>query len=138
MGLRWHARRHGISTRLLLGMALLVEVALVLHSLLRSHAGIGLRNGLRCGHAWAGAGHLGVGIVLGRLDIVSAVDAVLRTARGFRRIETCLGSGSVVETATAMDATYLDKVLAFCLCDERLELGGGEGVDETRFGDDEK
>ena len=32
----------------------------------------------------------------------------------------------------------LDEVLAFRLCDKRLELGCGEGVDETGFGDDEE
>jgi len=32
----------------------------------------------------------------------------------------------------------LDEVLAFRLGDEGLELGGGEGVDEACFGDDEE
>lgn len=31
--------------------------------------------------------------------------------------------------------TGLDQVLALGLCDERLELGGGEGVDKTSFRD---
>jgi len=34
--------------------------------------------------------------------------------------------------------SYLDQVLALGLCDERLQLGGGESVDETGFGHDEK
>jgi len=34
--------------------------------------------------------------------------------------------------------TYLDEVLAFRLGDERLELGGGEGVDEAGLGHDEE
>lgn len=33
---------------------------------------------------------------------------------------------------------YLDQVLAFRLCDERLKLGGGECIDETRFRDDQE
>ena len=32
---------------------------------------------------------------------------------------------------------YLNEVLALGLCDERLQLGRGEGVDQARFGDDE-
>jgi len=32
----------------------------------------------------------------------------------------------------------LDKILAFGLCDERLKLCGGEGVDETGLGYDEE
>ena len=32
----------------------------------------------------------------------------------------------------------LDEVLAFRLCHERLQLGCGEGVDETGFGHDEE
>ena len=32
----------------------------------------------------------------------------------------------------------LDKVLALGLGDEGLELGGGEGIDETCLGDDEE
>ena len=37
-----------------------------------------------------------------------------------------------------MYVTYLDEVLAFSLGHERLELGGGKGVDETSFGDDKE
>jgi len=33
---------------------------------------------------------------------------------------------------------YLDEVLSFWLRDERLELGCGEGVDETSLGDDKE
>ena len=31
--------------------------------------------------------------------------------------------------------TYLDQIFAFGFGDQRLKLGGGEGVDQTRFGD---
>lgn len=31
--------------------------------------------------------------------------------------------------------TYLDQIFAFSFGDQRLKLGGGEGVDQTRFGD---
>lgn len=34
--------------------------------------------------------------------------------------------------------SYLDQVLALGLGDQWLELRGGECVDETRFGDDQK
>jgi hypothetical protein len=36
------------------------------------------------------------------------------------------------------DAPYLDQILPLGLGHERLELGGGEGVDQTRLGDDEE
>ena len=36
------------------------------------------------------------------------------------------------------EKTYLNKVLAFRLCHQRLKLGSGKGVYETRFGDDEE
>lgn len=34
--------------------------------------------------------------------------------------------------------TNLDQIFALCLCNERLELGGGKGVDETRFGNNKQ
>jgi hypothetical protein len=37
-----------------------------------------------------------------------------------------------------LGGTYLDQVLALGLGDEWLQLGGGEGVDETGLGDDQK
>lgn len=33
---------------------------------------------------------------------------------------------------------YLDQVLAFGLCDERLQFGGGECVDEAGFRHDQE
>jgi hypothetical protein len=33
---------------------------------------------------------------------------------------------------------YLDQVLAFGLGDERLQLGGGEGIDQSGLGDDKE
>ena len=38
----------------------------------------------------------------------------------------------------AIADAYLDQVLALRLGDQRLELRGGKGVDETSFGDDKK
>lgn len=35
-------------------------------------------------------------------------------------------------------ATYLNQVLALSLGDERLQLGGGEGVDKAGLGDDQQ
>ena len=37
-----------------------------------------------------------------------------------------------------MTKTYLNEVFAFGFGDERLQLGGGKGVDEPCFGDDEE
>lgn len=36
------------------------------------------------------------------------------------------------------DGAHLNEVLAFWLGDQRLELRGGEGVDQTSLGDDEQ
>ena len=43
-----------------------------------------------------------------------------------------------VAAVTMRIGTYLNQVLAFRLGDERLELGGGEGIDQSRFGDHEQ
>lgn len=43
-----------------------------------------------------------------------------------------------VAALTMRSRTYLNQVLAFRLGDERLELGGGEGIDQSRFGDHEQ
>jgi hypothetical protein len=40
--------------------------------------------------------------------------------------------------AWVLNIVYLDEVLPFRLCDERLELGCGEGVDKSRLGDDKQ
>lgn len=37
-----------------------------------------------------------------------------------------------------MASTYLNEVLALGLGDERLQLGGGEGIDETRLRDNQQ
>jgi hypothetical protein len=47
-------------------------------------------------------------------------------------------SGAVRKLAMRSIEAGLDEVLAFRLGDERLELGGGEGVDQTSLGDDEE
>ena len=38
----------------------------------------------------------------------------------------------------SVDGAHLNKVLAFWLGDQRLELRGGEGVDQTGLGDNEQ
>lgn len=37
-----------------------------------------------------------------------------------------------------LEATYLDQVLALGLGDERLQLGGREGIDKASLGDDQQ
>lgn len=37
-----------------------------------------------------------------------------------------------------MAKAYLDQVLALSLGDERLQLGGGEGIDQAGLGDDQE
>ena len=41
-------------------------------------------------------------------------------------------------TKVGLAPTYLDEVLTLGLGDERLQLGGGEGVNETGLGDNEQ
>ena len=36
------------------------------------------------------------------------------------------------------DGLYLNQILAFGLCDERLELGCREGINQTSLGNDEE
>lgn len=43
----------------------------------------------------------------------------------------CAATKTIVET-------YLDEVLALSLCDKRLKLRGGEGVDKASLGDDQE
>jgi hypothetical protein len=76
--------------------------------------------------------------VLGRLDGRFTIDAV-RVGR-LGGIKACL----IVVLVTAatdcvfLERSYLDQVLALGLGHQRLELGGGEGVDETSLGHNEQ
>lgn len=63
-----------------------------------------------------------MGMVFGGIDLVITVESVVRAGSSWlRRVEA-----------------GLDQVFTLRFCDERLELRGGEGVDETGFGDDEQ
>ena len=63
----------------------------------------------------------------------------VRLSRDFlRRVQTGLDDISSSFQRPTNDKTYLDEILALGLCDERLQLGRGECVDQARFGDDEK
>ena len=141
--LLWDAglRRHGITTPLLLGDVILVCERLLLLERLGHVARVHLRVAL--GHAGARLLRgevLRAGLLRG-LDRASIVDTVLATAGGFRGVEASLEQsisdvrrvGGVVRCAP-----YLDQILALSLGDQRLELGGREGVDQPRLGDDEE
>lgn len=135
-------RRHGVPAPLLLGDVVLVCESLLLLDCLghvaRVHLGVALgdagarllrREVLRAG-------------LLGRLDGAGIVDAVLAAAGGFGSVEARLGSDRLAVARRvrggARDAPYLDQVLALGLGDQRLELGGREGVDQTGLRDDEE
>lgn len=96
------------------------------------------------GHASGARLHAGswgrdIGVcVLGRLDSRFTVDTV-RVGR-FGCVETCLVEALArTWTDRLMSViTYLDQVFALGLGDQRLELGGGESVDETSLGDNKQ
>jgi len=108
--------RHGVGASLLL-----LEICLVVQSLLL----IGCHGVLVWGHASGARLHSSgwgrdIGVcVLGRLDSRFTIDAI-RVGR-FGCVETCL-----------------DQVLALGFGHQGLELGGGEGVDETSLRHDEQ
>lgn len=79
-----------------------------------------------------------VGLLL-RL-LLFTVDTILVARWRLRRIEAGLHTYSAHATANSSrrNIIYLNQVLALWLGDKWLELGGGEGVDETRFRDHEK
>lgn len=118
--------RHGIGTSLLL-----LEICLVVQSLLL----IGCHCVLVGGHAsgtrlHAGSGGRDIGVcVLGRVDSRFTIDTV-RVGR-FGSVETCLIEALVRLTNRFFVCTYLDQVLALGLGHQRLELRGGESVDEA-------
>ena len=127
--------RHGIGAGLLL-----LEVCLIVQGLLL----VWCHGVLVGGHAsstrlHAGCGGRDVGVcVLGRFDGRFTIDAV-RVGR-LGGIEACL---IVILVRAATDCvflewSYLDQVLALGLGHQRLELGSGEGVDETSLGHDEQ
>lgn len=127
--------RHGIGTGLLL-----LEVCLIVQGLLL----VGCHGVLVWGHAsstrlHAGCGSGDIGVrVLGRLDSRFTVDAV--RVGGLGGVETCLTTASVkaMTDGVWLEWAYLDQVLALGLGHQRLELGSGEGVDETGLGDNEQ
>ena len=126
---------HGVGAGLLL-----LEVCLIVQGLLL----VGGHGVLVWGHAsstrlHAGCGGWDVGVcVLGRLDSGFTVDTV--RVGGLGGIETGLVTALVMAMTDGvwMEWAYLDQVLALGLGHQRLELGGGEGVDETSLGHDEQ
>ena len=76
-------------------------------------------------------------MVFGRLDSRLTVNAILVSGSWLWSVQTCLDDiSSRFQRFTTMK--YLNKVLAFGLCDEGLQLGRGEGVDQASLGDDEQ
>ena len=131
MGLAGHVRawRHLVRSA---GLLRLPGEVRILNGLLRRHAGVA--HGRR--DARAGAADLSVRLFLGRLDVGLGVDAVLVGRRRLGGVQASLQRSE--ERGLGRRAPYLDEILAFGLGDERLELGGGKGVDETGFGDHEE
>lgn len=129
-------RRHGVGALLLL---LHVRLILELLLLLSSHVGC-LRDAVALhvilhvgGHGWSSGVRL-----FWRLDGIFVLDAVAVGRLG--GVQAGLGWCQywMVEDVVGLDASYLDEVLALGLGDERLQLGGGEGVDQSGLGDDEQ
>lgn len=73
-------------------------------------------------HAWTAALWWEMaGRLLRRIDLVAAVDTIFAARRGLRCVEACL-----------------DQILALSLGDERLKLGRGEGVNQSRLRHDQQ
>lgn len=125
----WHARV--LATCLLL----LLEVLIVGHLLL-----LLVRHITRV-HAWSGHATLGrvVGHVLGSLRWdIGSVNAILAGGR-VGGVQAGLGEKiSFVRPRYMIEVTYLNQVLALGLGDKRLQLGGGESIDEAGLGDDQQ
>ena len=144
--MRWHA---GNAWALRVWTALLHVGLVVQRGLVGRHA-VGSLLGHStldlAGHGRMHAGlHLVVVVLL--LDRVVAVNVVAATLLGLGRVQAGLftmcklrvfACFAVCSIAARETMTYLDEILAFGLGDERLELGCGEGVHETGFGDDEQ
>lgn len=130
-----HAVAHGHGI-LAASLVLLLEVLVVGHLLLllighvaRVHART---------HVGLSGGHVVLGDVLGSLGRrVGSVDPVLVGSR-VRRVQASLDATISVESTMVDVITYLDQVLALGLGHQRLELGGGESVDETGLGHDQE
>lgn len=78
------------------------------------------------------------GGLLGRVDRVLVVDPVLSITCRFGRVQAGLGAVSRRLGGPRERGTHLDQILPLGLGDQRLQLGGGEGVDQPRLGDDEQ
>jgi hypothetical protein len=108
-----HLRHTGVLTTLVLLLKLLVVQSLLL--LLLSHVAGIVSRGAR--HSRRRLRH--ARDIIRRSNVIATVNAVL--AAGFWSVEA-----------------GLDEVLAFGLCDERLELGSCESVDQTSLRDDQQ
>lgn len=132
-GMRWHALRW--HARVLSGgLILLCEIILVLHGLFSCHTpAIRL---LRCHSLWRHASsswNLSMCIVLRRVYLGLSIDTVLVAGRWFGCVQACLLRISACLDIARDAKTYLNQILALGLCDERLELGCGEGIYESGF-----
>lgn len=129
-----HAVAHGHG--ILAASLVLLEVLVVGHLLLLL---VGHVAGVHAGtHVRLPGWHVVLGDVLGSLGRrVGSVDPVLVGGR-VRRVQASLHATISVEYTMQMMATYLDQVLALGLGHQRLELGGGESIDETGLGNDQE
>lgn len=131
-------RRHRVLTSH--ALLLLLHVLLVGHLLLLlrgdSVAGV---DGIAARHGGLLGRNLGMTDILRRIHSGFPLHAVLGAGCGLGRIQTCLrGTRSVGARKGTRRGMYLNEVFAFGFGDERLQLGGGKGVDESGFGDHEE
>jgi hypothetical protein len=96
----------------------------------------------RPGHIGLRRVHVGVADVLGGLRwYIGRIHSVLITCR-FWGIEARLSQVRSVPSRQSKylisDATYLDEIFPFRFRHQRLQLGGGEGVDETGLRHDQQ
>lgn len=83
--------------------------------------------------------HVAGGRLLGRVHLVLVVHTVLVALIGFGRVQTGLRHIVLVlrlrlcirAPCATVCSTYLDQVLALCLCNEWLELGRGKRIHQT-------
>ena len=124
----------------LLGHVAIGERLLRVHSDTRHVAG----GHMALGHPGTGLlGEVGACGLLGGVNRVGVVDAII-AGGGLRGVQAGLESLSAdrhdarEEDARTLRMPYLNQVLALGLCDERLKLGRGEGVDQPGFRHDQK
>lgn len=141
--LRRHPAPHGhprvLSASLLL---LLLQILVVGHLLLLLVGQVAWVHATGTRHPWLRRVGIAMADILGRLrGHIRRIDAVLVTG-GFGRIETGLQGGKVSSGTESRSGrgsrTYLNEILALCLRNEGLQLGGSEGIDQASLRHDQQ